>query len=369
MSTTGPPIRTVAGAMTGTSLDAIDVAVVSIGGRGLDLETTLVRGTSLGLGNLAGELRRAAAGEPLSAETFCALAYDLGERYAGTIASCLRPDDRLDLVAAHGQTIVHRPPLSWQLLNPAPIAARFECPVVCDLRQADLACGGQGAPITPLADWVLFRDSRTRAVVNLGGFCNVTVLPAGAGPEAVSGYDVCVCNHVLDEVARRALGAPYDRDGLAAARGHADDAAVAALRATLERQHAAGRSLGSGDEAGEWVQDHVERLDADDLAASVCEAIAQTIGTALAPHSVQEIVVAGGGACNRALVAAITEACAPTDVRRSDELGVPAPLREAQAMAVLGSLAADGIPVALPQVTGASRALPAGLWWLPAQEG
>ena len=114
---------------------------------------------------------------------------------------------RADLVVAHGQTVFHAPPASWQLLNAAPIARAVRAPVVFDLRQADLAAGGQGAPITPLADWIMLRAhgpaAAGRAIVNLGGFCNVTILPSGAGPEGVRGMDVCPCNHLLDGVARR----------------------------------------------------------------------------------------------------------------------------------------------------------------------
>ena len=360
-------LRTVAGAMTGTSLDAIDVAVAQVRGSGLEMTAALRRHTSRPLGPLAAELRRAAAGEALPAETFCRLALDLGERYAAAIAEAAGPDPPLDLVAVHGQSVVHRPPLSWQLLNPAPIAARLGCPLVCDLRQADLVCGGQGAPITPLADWVLLRDpSRTRAVVNLGGFCNVTILPAGGGPDAVLGFDVCACNHVLDEVARCALGAPYDEHGQAAARGRRDAEAVAALRSALETQRLAGRSLGGGDEAFGWVRAHAARLAGDDLAASAVDAIARTISAAIGQHEPDDVVVAGGGARHRTLLAALGRSLAPARLRPSDDLGLPAGAREALGLAVLGALAADGVPIALPQVTGARRPIRAGLWWWPA---
>src|SRR5690606_34298498 len=99
-----------------------------------------------------------------------------------------------DLVAVHGQTVHHEPPVSWQLVNPWPIAQYADCPVVTDLRGADLAAGGQGAPITPIADWLLFRDRRegaggrqTRVVVNLGGFCNITLLPGRSPPTGGQG--------------------------------------------------------------------------------------------------------------------------------------------------------------------------------------
>jgi 1,6-anhydro-N-acetylmuramate kinase len=290
----------------------------------------------------------------MTAETLAGLALALGERYAEVVGVVAGDGQRPDLIAVHGQTIVHRPPVSWQLINPAPIALRFNCSVVFDLRQADLAAGGQGAPITPAADWVLFGDQETRrAVVNLGGFCNVTVLgDDGDEPLAgVRGFDVCACNQVLDAAARRGLDAPYDDGGRAALLGEAQDYAVAELVEMLVRQRTSGQSLG--------------RLLPEDLAASAVEAVARCIGETLSGHDVDEIVVAGGGARNEALVEALKQH-AGLPLRRSDELGVPVAAREPLAMAVLGALCADRVPITLPRITGCADAAPvAGTWCLP----
>jgi 1,6-anhydro-N-acetylmuramate kinase len=262
-------------------------------------------------------------------------------------------------VAVHGQTIVHKPPVSWQLVDPAPIAARLRCPVIFDLRQADLAAGGQGAPITPMADWVLFRRAGLRrAVVNLGGFCNVTIVTPRL--DDVLGFDVCVCNQVLDNVARTTLGSPYDQDGRAARSGQPDAAAAADLRATLDHQRLAGRSLGTGDESEAWVVKHKDRLSGDDLAATAVAAVGGCIADVIRDHDADDVVLAGGGARNHALVNAIGQA---TPVIVSDQLGVPVEAREALAMAVLGAMSADGVPITLPQVTGCRAPAPlAGTW-------
>ena len=177
--------RHVVGVMTGTSIDGMDVALVRVTGRGLDMRAELVRHISAPLGDLQPRLRAAADQQPMTAGEFAQLVWDFGVLHANVIERLLQAEKRKpDLICIHGQTVFHQPPISWQLVNPAPIAARFDCPVVSDLRQADLAHGGQGAPITPIADWILFRDStRTRAIVNLGGFCNVTIVPRQrAGP-------------------------------------------------------------------------------------------------------------------------------------------------------------------------------------------
>ncbi len=357
--------RLAVGVMTGTSLDGLDAVAAGIAGRGLDLRATLLGHAACTLGPLADDLRRAADQTPMPAAELAAVSLRLAGRCAEGIEA-LGPFHRPpDLIAVHGQTVAHAPPVSWQMVSAAPIAARFGCPVVHDLRQADLAAGGQGAPITPLADWILFRGAAPRAIVNLGGFANVTVLPADGADEPlerIDGFDVCACNHVLDAAARTALGAPYDEGGRAAAAGRADADAVKALRATLDAHRAAGRSLGTGDEAREQVSALAARLAPQDLAATVVDALAACLAASIDRRKIAEIFVAGGGAHNEALVAALARH-AGCSVRRTDALGVPVAAREALAIAVLGTLCADGIPITLPQVTGCRRPAPvAGAW-------
>jgi anhydro-N-acetylmuramic acid kinase len=269
-----------------------------------------------------------------------------------------------ELICIHGQTVFHQPPISWQLVNPAPIARRFSCPIISDLRQADLADGGQGAPITPIADWILFREAdERRAIVNLGGFCNVTIVPSDDSLNGIRGFDVCACNQILDAVARHALGNPFDKDGSAARRGRANPRSSAGLRNVLDDQREKGRSLGTGDEAAHWVNNQlVIGLAAEDIAASAVHAIAGCISESLQQHHVDEIILAGGGARNLALAEAI-RAASRAPVRTSEERGVPIEARESMAFAVLGALCADGVPITLPQVTGCKEPAPiSGVW-------
>ncbi len=380
--------RFVVGVMTGTSLDGLDAALVRIDGRGLSVRASLLAlHASPFPAELAKGLRAAAEQTPLPASAFARLAVSFATHHIDAIRSLTSGPEAtgvgpLDLIVAHGQTIFHAPPCSWQLLQPAPIVEALGVTTVCDLRQADLAAGGQGAPITPLADWLLFRAAEPRAIVNLGGFCNLTFLPGGEDPETVRGADVCACNQVLDAVARRALGQPFDADGAAARRGRVDEEARDALIAALRSQRAARRSLGTGDEALEWVERIAARRAGDDVAATATAAVGQVIGEAIADQfagrltagsserpprtgsdpSAGIIALAGGGARHRGLAATIA-AVAGRPTRLLDELGVPIAAREAMAMAVLGTVAADGIPLSLAQVTGrrSPRALD-GLW-------
>lgn len=364
--------RFVVGCMTGTSIDALDVAMVRISGSCFDMRGELLAFHSEPLGGLAHTLRRIASEEKLSAREIADASWALGELHASAIARVVT-NRTPDLVCAHGQTVMHAParPLgrTWQLLQPAPIAARWRCPVVFDLRAMDVAMAGQGAPITPIADWILFRAmDRTRAIINLGGFANMTLLPAGAAQDSVRGFDICACNQLLDAVARDRLYAPFDKDGVAAAGGTVNRELFEALTRQLDLQARSGRSLGDGDDMAQSLR-WATHLSPRDVARTACEAIAAVIGQAVAKlpeaHRVREAFLAGGGALHPVLSAAI-ERAAGTPCMPLDSLGVPVHAREAVCFAVLGALCQDGVPITLPEVTGVSFPAPrAGAWCFP----
>ncbi len=356
-------MRAVVGCMTGTSLDALDAALVTVEGEGLAMRGGLRRSTRRPLGPLAERLRPVADQRPVSAGEVATLCRDVGRLHADAVADLL-DGEAPDLVAVHGQTVFHRPPVTFQLADPHVLAATLRCPVVSDLRRADVAAGGEGAPITPLADHVLFaHPTRRRVVVNLGGFANLTWLPP-RGVDATAGIhggDVCACNHLLDGLARRLLQVPCDPGGRHAGGGVRLEGPYRRLAARLVEQATAGRSLGTGDEEIDgWLVDDATSF--ADAAATACEAIAEAVGRAT--RAADEVILAGGGVNNAALVGAI-RARVEAPVQRSDTLGVPADDREAVAMAVLGALSADRVPITLPAVTGASRPPVAGSWVFP----
>ena len=354
--------RHVVGCMTGSSLDALDVALVRIVGRGLEMSAAVESFGSHPLDSLSGELRRLIAGESVPMRTSVQLADALGRVHAEAIASHLN-GRRADFIAVHGQTVVHAPPIGHQLINPWPIAHRFGIPVVCGMRDADLALGGQGAPITPIADLILFRhQTQSRAVVNLGGFCNISRLPAcqdaRAGLGSVRGFDVCPCNHWLDHAARERLGEACDLGGAAASRGRVDDSYCQMLSARLEQLSGEGRSFGPGDDALPMPAS----LSPEDTLASIVHAIAGRIARETA--GVDAVLLAGGSAANSTLVSAIGDACA-APVSDTASVGIMPAAREAVAMAVLGALCHDGVAVCLPQITGAEGSAVAGSWVFP----
>jgi 1,6-anhydro-N-acetylmuramate kinase len=349
--------------MTGTSIDSLDAALVEISGQDIDLQPRFLRGLSKPLGELAPRLRALADQSPMTAGDIARLSRDFSLLHAEALRE-LAGADRIHLAAIHGQTIFHAPPVSWQLLTPAPIAAAIGCPVVHDLRAADLAAGGQGAPITPLADWIFFRHLAPAAIINLGGFCNITLLNEGATPDEIDGRDVCPCNHLLDGLARRLMSLPYDDQGQRALSGSIHTGALEQLAGILQRQHSARRSLGTGDESFEWIERWRSHATPDDLAATACEAIARAIAAAI-PGS-PSLLLAGGGSRNLALVRAIETACAAFRVERLDARGLPAEHREAAEMAVLGVLCEDRVPITIPRITGVRPPAPvAGTWVYP----
>jgi anhydro-N-acetylmuramic acid kinase len=366
--------------MTGTSLDGLDAAVIRADGHGLGLRDIRVVGWASRPLPETGLLASLSRGEPARAGDIARVAQALGAEHARACGQALGADlserGAPAVACVHGQTVFHHPPLSWQLINPWPIARALGCPVVFDLRGCDLEGGGEGAPITPIADWVLFRSEReSRVIVNLGGFCNITSLPRFGGLEAIRAFDVCACNQVLDHASRVSIGKPFDPDGSHALGGRVCEPAAEALARLLQTQNDAGspqRSLGTGDEANGWVRDWAARLGPGDLLASACAAIGRTIARRIqqAAPGTDTIALSGGSVANRALVRAIEEACPSPVVTTADltdpfggRAGIEPGQREAACFAVLGLLLLDGVEITLTGVTGRSGPIPlSGAW-------
>jgi anhydro-N-acetylmuramic acid kinase len=361
----GPGELRVVGLMSGTSYDAIDVAAAEFG---VDGGTLVLRA----LGSLSvpyDETLRAGIGALLppagtTVEAVCRLTTGLGQAYA---AAARRGVDELcggaaDLVVSHGQTVYHwvaggRALGSLQLGQPAWIAAATGLPVLSDLRAADIAAGGQGAPLVPVFDALLLApeagDTTRRAALNLGGIANITVLtPTGS----VVGYDTGPANALIDAVCRRFFGEPYDDAGRHAAAGTVRDGLLAALLA--EPYYAAPAPKSTGKEL--FAPDYLDRFLAgaeapDDVVATLTELTARTVADQLRAHRVDEVVAGGGGLRNPVLMDRLTR-LAGVRPRSIAELGVDPDAKEAYAFALLGWLSWHGLPGALPTVTGAGRA-------------
>jgi anhydro-N-acetylmuramic acid kinase len=376
--------RLIVGCMTGTSLDGIDAALVGVVGKGLGMHARYLGMVSQPLGPVGKVLRSMASGNAHRPIEFLQAARDLGNVHADAVKQLLEETgaSRVDFVVAHGQTIWHAPGdrdahgrgLSWQLFDPWPVVARLGLPVCYDLRQADLAAGGQGAPITPIADLILYRAlARPCLIVNLGGICNVTLLQEHEQPMlGVSGGDIGPCNILLDGLVQRLFpGMAFDKDGEIARAGKASEGFVGAVyeNAFFKPVAPGGkRSTGREDFTDAWVEGLLARflgegLSKQDMVASGVEFVARLIVDYAKKHGAKTVVLAGGGAKNASLAGRIADlAGSGVKTVTSDQAGIPVGAREAAGFAVLGALSQDGVPITLAQVTGAKAPGVAGVW-------
>ncbi|GAA5512817.1 anhydro-N-acetylmuramic acid kinase [Deinococcus carri] len=380
------------GLMSGTSADGIDAALLELpgwpalgaGGAFPALPGRVPRGRVVEhvFTPFSPELREAVLaamrGEAHTAD-LTGLHWWLGEALAEA-ALPLAP--HADLIASHGQTVQHHPrpdpargwarPATLQLGEAALIAERTGKPVVADFRPADMAAGGLGAPLVPFADWALFAEAGVRrALHNLGGISNLTFLP-GADRAGVRAFDTGPANCLLDEVAAR-VGQPCDEGGRLAAAGTVHPETLAAWLAHPELQVPPPKATGRET----WTLarlPHVADLSVPDLAATAAAFTARTVADAyirwIAPHGLDEVVVAGGGARNPALLAALRAALSPVPVLTFAEVGWASQgftdaTREAAAFAFLGYAHAQGWANTLPHTTGARHAVSAGKYLLP----
>jgi anhydro-N-acetylmuramic acid kinase len=370
------PARLVVGLMSGTSADSIDVAVCRMTGQGGDVAVELLHYREHPHGP---EVKRRVIGiAGLDVRGIAELHVMVGEAFAGACLSTLEeaglsPRD-IDLIGSHGQTVYHHSGVTGairatlQVGDGDAIAVRTGCHVVSDFRARDIAAGGEGAPLSPIADVVLFggraqdESRRRRAILNLGGIANLTVLDDD--PARVFGFDTGPANSPLDRLARRLSGGALacDRDGQLARSGRVNETLLAELLANdpfLARRPP--KSTGFEMYGDAFVARVAERHGGfnADLMTTLTEFVARTIALGfrqcaqLGPP-VEEVVAAGGGVKNPALMERITAALAPVPIRRSDEFGVPSDAREAMAFAVLADMTLRGQAAYLPPVTGAS---------------
>jgi anhydro-N-acetylmuramic acid kinase len=380
----------VAGVLSGTSADGITVALARMrAGRRELAPPALVACETLAFpGDLASRVRAVLDGRPTGLRETALLSRDLGRAFGAAAAAVARARGvRLDLVASHGQTVWHhdgREPsgaATLQLGDGDFAAEAAGCAVASDFRQRDIAAGGEGAPLSALADGVIFAGvAKPCAILNLGGIGNLTVLGEDAGD--ILAFDTGPANCLLDGIARRLLDRPFDADGALAARGRVDPRLVRELSAHPFLATRPPRSTGRDTFGEAWVDGVIERArelgissgpsGACDLMASAVAFVADCVARSLDDFvraQIDRLIVAGGGAQNRALVAAL-ERATRLSVVASDELSVPAHAREGLVFAVLGARCVLGIASTHPGATGARRGRVLGkLSWPPRGAG
>jgi anhydro-N-acetylmuramic acid kinase len=367
--------------MSGTSADAIDVALVEWPEGAEAKPFTLVAFRELSHSKaLQQEIHRLAAGEFPAAEMLkklVGLDRRLADLFADAVLTVLDEAgvglDRVDGVASHGQTVAHHPEQggSLQIGCPARLAERLKRPVIADFRRRDLAMGGEGAPLAPFFHHALFADkNETRGVLNLGGIANLTWLPAGGEQDAVLAFDVGPANALLDGVISLATEGRdrFDRDGALARSGTPVMAWLDEMLRDpyLQRRppKSTGRERYGSAEARQWLaRAEREKVGLADLMATLVEAVTKGVAMAwrtmpedIAAGSNTRLYVAGGGVRNGHVMDSLKAALDGVCVESVDATGVPADAVEAMAFSLMGRNALCGLPNQLPQCTGVPRA-------------
>jgi anhydro-N-acetylmuramic acid kinase len=372
----------VAGLMSGTSADGVDAAVVDVDDKG-------VRVAAFDSLAYPGSLRRSilelCEGKVCHVEDICHLNFVLGEVFADSLIHLCRNNGidlgTVDLIGSHGQTIYHNPRgrrfkgrtirSTLQIGEPSVIAQRTGITTVADFRPRDMAAGGQGAPLVPFADYVLFRDKRlSRAVQNIGGIANVAYLPAGCRVKDIIAFDTGPGNMIIDRlVERTSLGRKaFDRDGRTAARG---TVVKGLLKEMLEHpffRRRPPKSTGREEFGGQFCDGLYhktvgESVSAEDAVATATAFTAESIARAyrrFLPVMPDEVVLCGGGARNKTLIRMLRERLGATEIVLSDDFGISCDAKEAVSFAVLAHATIKGVANNVPGATGADQSLVLG---------
>lgn len=347
----------VIGLMSGTSLDGVDLAACVFTRHENDWSYQIEQAETIAYPeewlSLLPTLMKA------DAYTFAKANSDLGYYFGRLIkAFTLKHKIKTDFVASHGHTVFHQPELglTTQIGSGAAIAACCGLPVVCDFRSTDVACGGQGAPLVPVGDALLF--SGFKFCLNLGGFSNVSYQADG---QRIA-YDICPVNTILNQLAKR-LGLDYDRDGLLARTGNVDMLLLEKMNTLSYYDSKPPKSLGF-----EWTNTHIwpilnaSYLSTADLLRTVVEHVAIQLARSLSDFEKGKILVTGGGAKNLFLIERLA-------AHSKHELIIPEnkiiDYKEALIFAFLGVLRVRGEVNCLSSVTGASKDSVGGAIYLP----
>jgi anhydro-N-acetylmuramic acid kinase len=364
--------KIVIGLMSGTSHDGVDAAVARISGSGKRSTVELLKVSRTTYPKkLRQSVGRAFTG---TAEDICRLNFELGEFFAKAALKAIResglkPED-VDLIGSHGQTVYHipggpgRPGSTLQIGEGAVIAARTGVTTVSDFRPADIAAGGQGAPLVPYADWVLFRKpGKTVAVHNIGGISNVTVVPERL--EDVMGFDTGPGCSLIDETVKIISGGKlaYDKDGKIAASGKIISGMLQSLMLKPYFAKKPPKSTGReqfGATLAEELLKKYRREKEEDIICTLTALTAESIFLAykrfvFPRYCIDRILLAGGGAKNKFLVKLLREKFGSLPVEFTDDAGIPSQARESLAFAVLANETISGRPSNVPGATGARR--------------
>ncbi|CAM3619953.1 anhydro-N-acetylmuramic acid kinase [Marinicrinis lubricantis] len=386
-------VVTAVGLMSGTSLDGIDAAVVTIEGCGLDSKVKLIQYVNKPYDpNFRERLKELCTLEHSNVALVCSMNFELAERFAQAAIEAVQeagmPLEAIDFISSHGQTVWHIPENSaddprlirstLQLGDLSVLAKRTGRIVVGDFRPADMAMNGQGAPLAPYGDLILFRQGdKGRILQNIGGIGNCTALPPGAGPEELLAFDTGPGNMLIDQAVQTLSGGQLmlDAGGAWASRGTPNEALLTEMLVHPYFKQAPPKSTGREVFGKAYAEHWIAKVksagctDADIVAtatAFTARSIADGYRRFVLPrYSIEEVIVTGGGAHNRTLMQMLRTLLPKQNVMTSNMLGFDDDAKEAVIFALLGNDFLHGISSNLPAATGAHRATVLGKLALP----
>ncbi len=388
----GTRTRTVVGLMSGTSVDGVDACLVELRGSGQDLELAVLAKNATAYPRELREviLRNSDPDQscvPELSQLNFRLAYEYRDAINGLLAEAGKSYVDVDLVGCHGQTFYHIPVAenfagketvsTLQLGDPSVLANLIGVPVVGDFRVADMAVGGQGAPLVSYFDQVFFADvTETRVLLNLGGIANVTVLPSAETLGAVIAFDTGPANMVSDWLCQELLGERYDAGGARAAAGKANQTVVENFLSDAYFSQPPPKSTGREYFGADYACRFLTALrsdgtdDTSDILASACSLTARSVMKGVrvleeGGYKIDRVVAAGGGVHNAAIMNEIEELLGRVPLQTTSAFGLDPDIKEAACFAVLAHEAMNGVPNNVPSVTGATRPVVMGKICLP----
>lgn len=362
------------GLMSGTSLDGVDAALVEINGINEETKVNLIEFSTLPIPvELTKKIRNSFSIDTSNSALISSLNVELGYLFAETaLKVCEQVQiniDEIEFIASHGQTIYHIPvetaeykASTLQIGEAAVIAEETGRTIISDFRPRDMATGGQGAPIVPYSEYVLYRHiQRTRLLQNIGGIGNVTVIPETAEIDDLIAFDTGPGNMIINELCYHFYNEPYDVDGKYASVGKINGKLLDEWMNHPYISRTPPKTTGREEFGSQFVEKYLEKytLQPDDWLATATMFTAQSIAQSITPYVTEktDLVIGGGGSHNATLVKMISEALPGVNVIRQEDLGNSSDAKEAIAMVILGNQTLHRQPSNVPSATGADRSV------------
>ncbi len=377
--------------MSGTSVDGIDAALLSLEGHSLETKFELIEFLTLPFSaKLRETILRNSNAETARLDEICRLNFllgdALGEAALKVIQEAGAAEEEVDLVASHGQTIHHLPEpagffgkyirSTMQIGEPAATAEKTGILTIADFRTADVAAGGSGAPLIPRVDEILFRDQSDAVVcLNIGGIANVTCLPPVTADEPLIAFDTGPGNMMVDLLVRRFSGEEhhFDESGSMARSGNLHPELFEKLMQHPYFKESPPKTTGREDfgiDYVNWIIENHRGLDWKDIIHTVSmvtvESVAAAVEDIIEPHHpISRIIVSGGGARNKFFMSQLDSRLEHIAIKKSDDYGIPSDAKEAIGFAILGNETLHGVASNVPEVTGAEHPAILGKICLP----